>query len=161
MNIIRYQRTQLTTLWFGCWRDWSVDTDRLGNLQEWGWIWSLLDWGWSLDIQELVYQKLKGYKSRLKRIQNSRDKSSSFFQAERRTFNFSKLCGRLTSKKSFKNFQKFKKCSSVFFKNQEWVSKSRVWRCCLLYSARRDQFSRLLVFWRFLAIFVDLVQSMA
>ena len=50
--------------------------------------------------------------------------------------------------KNFKN-SKITKCS---FSNQNWVSESRVWRCCLLYSARRDQFSRLLIFWRFFLI---------
>ena len=28
----------------------------------------------------------------------------------------------------------------------KWVSKNRDWGCCLIYSARRDQFSRLLIF---------------
>ena len=42
-----------------------------------------------------------------------------------------------------------------------WVSQSRGWHCCLLYSAWRDHFSRLLVGWQFLAVFVDLVRSMS
>ena len=28
----------------------------------------------------------------------------------------------------------------------KWVSESRNWRCCLIYSAQSDQFSRLLIF---------------
>ena len=42
-----------------------------------------------------------------------------------------------------------------------WVSESRDLWCCLIYSAPRDQFSRLLIFLRFLAIFVYLVQSIS
>ena len=44
------------------------------------------------------------------------------------------------------------------FEDSKWVSESRDWRCWLIYSARRDQFSRLLVFCQSCAI--DVVKSL-
>ena len=115
IKLIRYQRTELTTFWSNT----DVHVGAVGRRarldKRYFWV--------DLWIQSRITKEAKKKKLFLLEF----------------CFEFQK-CKKSTVKKIFKNVQsKSQKKRSWIFNFQKWVSKSREWRCCLLYPARHAQ----------------------